>query len=81
VPRRRRTRGKVPATLAEAGVTARESEVLLLLGEGLANAEIAERLYVSVRTVEYHVSSLLTKLGVRGRGQLTALSASTDFDS
>jgi len=50
--------------------------VLGLLGEGLANAEIASRLFVSVRTVETHVSSLLTKLDARGRGQLIALSAS-----
>jgi DNA-binding NarL/FixJ family response regulator len=59
-------------------VTAREADVLRLLGEGLSNAAIAERLYLSVRTVETYVSSLLAKLHVTARGQLTALSLSID---
>jgi DNA-binding NarL/FixJ family response regulator len=75
VPRRKRARGEVPGELAEHGVTAREAEVLRLLGEGASNAVIAERLYISVRTVETHVSSLLAKLHAESRGQLTALSA------
>jgi DNA-binding CsgD family transcriptional regulator/tetratricopeptide (TPR) repeat protein len=78
VPRRRRA-DSVPDELSKHGVTARETEVLQLVGEGLSNAEIAERLYLSVRTVETHVSSLLTKLGVRGRGQLTAMSATIEY--
>ena len=76
VPRRRRDGAPVVDELAKHAVTAREAEVLALLGQGLTNAEIAQRLYVSVRTVETHVSSLLGKLGVRTRGQLTAFSAS-----
>jgi DNA-binding CsgD family transcriptional regulator len=80
IPRRRRAQRDVPDGLAGQGVTARESDVLRLLGEGLSNAEIAERLFVSIRTVEFHVSSLLSKLAVRSRGQLTALSASIDFN-
>jgi DNA-binding CsgD family transcriptional regulator/tetratricopeptide (TPR) repeat protein len=79
VPRKRKPTGAVPAELAAHGVTAREAEVMQLLGEGLSNATIAERLYVSVRTVETHVSSLLAKLHVEGRGQLTAMSAAIDF--
>ena len=79
VPRRRRAGGAVPDDLARHGVTAREAEVLRLVGEGLANAVIAERLYLSVRTVETHVSSLLSKLQVDGRGQLTALSAGITY--
>ncbi len=75
VPRRRRS-SSVPEGLAQYGVTPREAEVLSLLGGGMSNGEIAERLFVSVRTVETHVSSLLTKLDARNRGQLTALSAS-----
>ncbi len=56
--------------LDRAGVTAREREVLALLGERLTNGEIGERLYISVRTVESHVSSLLRKLGADTRRDL-----------
>jgi DNA-binding CsgD family transcriptional regulator/xanthosine utilization system XapX-like protein len=81
VPRRRRTALAVPDELARRGVTARESEVLRLLGEGLSNADIAGKLFLSVRTVETHVSSLLGKLQAHSRGQLTALSTTVRFDS
>src|SRR5262249_36268693 len=49
------------------GVSAREAEVLAAVAEHLTNAEIAERLFISVRTVESHVSSLLRKLQVSDR--------------
>jgi ATP/maltotriose-dependent transcriptional regulator MalT len=49
------------------GLTARQAEVLELLTEGLTNAQIAERLVVSIRTVDHHVSAVLTKLGVSSR--------------
>lgn len=42
-------------------------QVLRLIGEGLTNAELAERLYLSVKTVDHHVSAILTKLAVNGR--------------
>ena len=45
------------------GLTARVLEVLSLVNEGLQNSEIAERLVVSVRTVEHHVEAVLRKLG------------------
>jgi predicted ATPase/DNA-binding CsgD family transcriptional regulator len=61
--------------LSDAGVSAREAEVLAALGEHLTNAEIAARLYISVRTVESHVSSLLRKLGVGDRRALAQLAA------
>jgi DNA-binding CsgD family transcriptional regulator len=50
-----------------AGLTGREVEVVALLVEGLRNAQIAERLVISTKTVDHHVSSLLTKLGVTSR--------------
>jgi predicted ATPase/DNA-binding CsgD family transcriptional regulator len=52
-------------------VSAREAEVLAALGDHLTNAEIAQRLYISVRTVESHVSSLLRKLGAADRRELS----------
>jgi DNA-binding CsgD family transcriptional regulator len=58
------------ARLAAAGVTAREAEVLAVVGGRLTNQEIAERLCISVRTVESHVSALLRKLMLPGRPAL-----------
>lgn len=49
------------------GLTDRQVGVLRLLAEGLTNAEIADRLVVSVRTVDSHVAAILTKLGVQSR--------------
>jgi predicted ATPase/DNA-binding CsgD family transcriptional regulator len=56
-----------------ADVSPREAEVLAAIGEHLTNAEIAARLFISVRTVESHVSSLLRKLQVEDRRALAAL--------
>jgi DNA-binding CsgD family transcriptional regulator len=71
-PRRTRSR----AAGHPAGLTDRETEVLTLLAEGLPDAGIAERLVISRRTVEHHVSAILVKLGVRSRQQAVARSAS-----
>ncbi|MGH3620391.1 MAG: ATP-binding protein, partial [Sciscionella sp.] len=61
-------RGPQPVTQANpAGLTRRQVDVLTLLATGLTNAEIAERLVVSVRTVDHHVSAILARLGVRTR--------------
>jgi predicted ATPase/DNA-binding CsgD family transcriptional regulator len=57
------------------GVSAREAEVLAAVAEHLTNAEIGARLFISVRTVESHVSSLLRKLQVDDRRGLVAVAA------
>jgi DNA-binding CsgD family transcriptional regulator/tetratricopeptide (TPR) repeat protein len=66
-------RGPRPATRENpAALTARELEILQLLKDGLRNATIAERLFLSERTIENHVSAILRKLGARSRGEAVA---------
>jgi DNA-binding NarL/FixJ family response regulator len=56
------------ATMANAGgLTDRQVDVLRLMADGMTNAELAERLYLSVKTVDHHVSAVLAKLAVTGR--------------
>src|SRR5215472_9424448 len=65
--------GRVSRQTTTAGISAREAEILTLVGEHRSNAEIGAQLFISVRTVETHVSSLLRKLGVPDRRALADL--------
>jgi len=69
-------RGPRPGTRrTPGGLTAREVDVLKLVAEGLRNADIADRLFVSPRTVDHHVAALLRKLQARTRGEAVASAA------
>jgi DNA-binding CsgD family transcriptional regulator len=69
-------RGPRPATRQNpARLTPREVEVLGLVAQGLRNAEIAEQLVLSERTIDHHVSAILRKLGARTRGEASAVAA------
>jgi DNA-binding CsgD family transcriptional regulator len=69
-------RGARKATRADSlGLTRRQREVLQLIAEGLTNADIGSRLYLSERTVDHHVSALLAKLGVESRREAARIAA------
>lgn len=66
-------RGPIADTRANpAGLTRRQSQVLSLLGEGLNNATIAERLYISPKTTQHHVSAIIAQLGASTRHEAAA---------
>jgi DNA-binding CsgD family transcriptional regulator len=70
VPRRGRGDSEVPPQLRALGVTSREIDVLKLVIDGLPNREIAARLSLSPRTVEFYVAKLLRSTGASGRADL-----------
>lgn len=67
-------RGRASSTRAHpVGLTSRQSEILLLLAEGLTNIEIADRLFLSPRTVENHVAAVVSKLNAASRDRAVAV--------
>ncbi|WP_419998039.1 helix-turn-helix transcriptional regulator [Streptomyces boninensis] len=66
--------GETPAdAVAELGLTAREQDVLRLVTAGRSNRQIAEELFISPKTASVHVSNMMAKLGVAGRGEAAAV--------
>jgi DNA-binding NarL/FixJ family response regulator len=60
-----------PSSLYPEGLTAREVEVLRLVATGLTDAQVAEKLFISLRTVNAHLRSIYAKLGVGSRSAAT----------
>ncbi|HKR69201.1 MAG TPA: AAA family ATPase [Streptosporangiaceae bacterium] len=71
-PRTGRGKASVPAQMRRLGVTSREMDVILLLAQGLSNADIAAKLFISPKTVETHIANLVSKTGQTGRRDLAA---------
>ena len=61
------------------GLSAREAEVLKLVAKGLTDAQVAEKLFISPRTVSGHLTSVYDKLGVRSRAAATRFAAEHDL--
>ena len=68
----RAARARRPPVAGDQALTPREREVAVLLAEGLTNAELARRLYISPRTAAVHVSNILSKLNLESRMQIAA---------
>jgi DNA-binding CsgD family transcriptional regulator/tetratricopeptide (TPR) repeat protein len=75
VPRAGRGNAQVPPQMRRLGITSREMDVFLLVARGFSNTEIAEKLYISPKTVETHIASLVAKTGQTGRRELVAHAA------
>ncbi len=69
------TNPPIPDQSGVEDLTEREQDVLELIGQGMANKEIAQRLFISERTVKFHVSAILAKLGAGNRTEATRIAA------
>ncbi|MDQ4042127.1 MAG: response regulator transcription factor [Actinomycetota bacterium] len=72
-------RQEAPAAVPPSVLSERERDVLRLLGEGLDNQQIAERLHLGITTVKHHVSNLLEKLGLENRVQAAVYAVRQDI--
>jgi DNA-binding NarL/FixJ family response regulator len=68
------------ATGAPAQLTARETQIAQLASHGMSNPEIAAQLFMSRRTVEYHLHKIFTKLAISSRNQLPGVLANSRSD-
>lgn len=68
-----RAHGESTRSAAPGGLTVRETEILSLVADGLTNRQIAERLFITEKTVGHHVSNILGKLGAAGRAEAAAV--------
>jgi DNA-binding CsgD family transcriptional regulator len=75
VPRSGRGTAAVPPQMRSLGITSREMDVYLLVGRGHSNADIAQKLFISPKTVETHIASLVAKTSQAGRRQLVVHAA------
>jgi len=71
---------EAPSVAASLGLTARELEVLALVGEGRTNQQIGQELFITPKTASVHVSRILAKLGVAGRGEAAAIAHRLGLD-
>jgi DNA-binding NarL/FixJ family response regulator len=69
-----------PSPAASLGLTQREVEVLALVAEGRTNRQICQALFITPKTASVHVSRILAKLGVTGRGEAAAVAHRLDLD-
>jgi len=71
---------KLPSPSASLGLTRREAEVLALVAEGRSNRQIGQELFITTKTASVHVSHILAKLGVAGRGDPAAIAHRLGLD-
>jgi DNA-binding CsgD family transcriptional regulator len=69
-----------PSPAASLGLTRREAEVLALVAQGRTNRQIGQALFITPKTASIHVSRILAKLGVAGRGEAAAIAHRLGLD-